>query len=348
MGKAKLDAVLFAGNGVTGAVGLLVDCLGLRGAAAARAGGGDSDRDAARPVVFVGPHEHHSNRKHQSHLFRVLAAADRRHVAATAAEDSPGRVLVACFSLAFFVHRRDTTPVLPWRESGCEVVTVPEDPRTGRLDLRALDRLLLRARGAGARAPGGGRLLVGAFAAVSNVTGLIADVDRIAVLLHRHGAVACFDYASGAPYLRMDANPPSGGALAAEGWEEEGAALGEEAGPADPSKDALYFSPHKCYGGTSTPGVLVIKKHVSSARAWRLARVRDAERASPACPRERGVGEIHGWGTANVSVDCCFESITALLYSRALSVPTLFHHMPRKFETMHPVLYVTCVWDVKG
>ena len=59
-GKAKLDAVLFAGNGVTGAVGLLVDCLGLRGAAA-RAGG-DGDR-GTRPVVFVGPHEHHSNRK---------------------------------------------------------------------------------------------------------------------------------------------------------------------------------------------------------------------------------------------------------------------------------------------
>jgi len=36
----------------------------------------------------------------------------------------------------------------------------------------------------------------------------------------------------------------------------------------DPSKDAiLYFSPHKLYGGTSTPGVLVIKKHLVSQTA---------------------------------------------------------------------------------
>lgn len=85
---------------------------------------------------------------------------------------------------------------------------------------------------------------------MSNVTGLIADVDRIAIALHRHGALAFFDYASGAPYLRMDMNPNP-----------------TRFGGDDASKDAVYFSPHKCYGGTSTPGVLVIKKHVSFPRA---------------------------------------------------------------------------------
>ena len=49
---------------------------------------------------------------------------------------------------------------------------------------------------------------IGAFSAASNVTGLVADVDSISSLLHRHGALAFFDYASGAPYAKMDMNPP--------------------------------------------------------------------------------------------------------------------------------------------
>ncbi len=149
-------------------------------------------------MIFVGPHEHHSN-------------------------------------------------LLPWRESGCEVVTVPErygdgDDYDGSVDLGELDRLL--------RLPeyssSSGRLRAGAFSAASNVTGIVADVDSISALLHRHGALAFFDYASGAPYAKMDMNPPP---------------LAEGGG--DTSKDAMYFSPHKLYGGTSSPGVLVIKKRVS-------------------------------------------------------------------------------------
>ena len=98
---------------------------------------------------------------------------------------------------------------------------------------------------------------MGAFSAVSNVTGLIADVDGLAIVLHRYGALAFFDYASGAPYVRMDMNPNpiqfGDGGMAEDNVDEL----------VDASKDAIYFSPHKCYGGTSTPGVLVIKKHVS-------------------------------------------------------------------------------------
>jgi len=193
-GKAALDTVIFGGNGVTGVVGMLVDCLNLKGVVM------EASQDR-RPVVFVGPHEHHSN-------------------------------------------------LLPWRESGCEVITIPE--LDGTADLNKLERLLQLPQ----YSPSSNRLRIGAFSAVSNVTGLIADVDRIAIVLHRYGALAFFDYASGAPYVKMNMNPS---AVQCADSRNDG-----EGDMVDPSKDAIYFSPHKCYGGTSTPGVLVIKKHLIS------------------------------------------------------------------------------------
>ena len=56
-------AVVFCGSGSTGAIAKLIDCLGLRLPA------GLDDRYALldriprseRPVVFIGPYEHHSN-----------------------------------------------------------------------------------------------------------------------------------------------------------------------------------------------------------------------------------------------------------------------------------------------
>mmetsp|Transcript_23803 Transcript_23803/g.38751 ORF Transcript_23803/g.38751 Transcript_23803/m.38751 type:complete len:1335 (+) Transcript_23803:77-4081(+) len=199
-GKASLDSVIFGGNGVTGVVAILVDLLNLKGivnsSAAANGSAGDT-----RPVVFAGPHEHHSN-------------------------------------------------LLPWRESGCEVVPVPECAN-GTVDLNELERLLQLPQYSSAS----GRLRMGAFSAVSNVTGLIADVDAIAIILHRHGALAFFDYASGAPYVKMNMNPNP--IQFASHAKEEGEVV-------DASKDAIYFSPHKCFGGTSTPGVLVVKKRLIS------------------------------------------------------------------------------------
>lgn len=176
-GKASLDVVIFTGNGVTGAVATLIDALNLRG----------SINDGPdRPVVFVGPHEHHSN-------------------------------------------------LLPWREAGCQVVNVPA--KNGMVDTDALESMLSSPK----FGYNSNRLRMGAFSAVSNVTGLIADVDQISTLLHKYNCLSFFDYASGAPYVKMNMNPPG-----------------------EAYKDAIYFSPHKCYGGTSTPGVLVVKKRLVS------------------------------------------------------------------------------------
>lgn len=180
-GKASLDVVLFAGNGATSAVELLIDCLGLRYAS-----------ETERPVVFIGPYEHHSN-------------------------------------------------LIPWRESGCEIVMIPES-KDFEVDCEALETLLQKKEY-------NNRMKMGTFSAASNVTGKVSDVDRIADILHRHGALAFFDYATAASYMPINMNPlPSS----------------RYPSVASIAKDAVFISPHKMIGGINTPGVLVVKKSLVS------------------------------------------------------------------------------------
>ena len=72
--------------------------------------------------------------------------------------------------------------ILPWRESGAEVVEIPE-AATGGPDLDALADAL-------ARAPG---RVIGTFSAASNVTGIIADVPAITAMLKTAGARVVWD-----------------------------------------------------------------------------------------------------------------------------------------------------------
>ena len=118
---------------------------------------------------------------------------------------------------------------LPWRESRADVVTIREDG-DGRIDLAHLDAELRRHAH---RA-----LKLGSFSAASNVTGIVSDVDAIAAALHRHGALACFDYAAAGPYLPIDMA----------------------------GKDAIFLSTHKLAGGPGTPGVLVAKRALLRSR----------------------------------------------------------------------------------
>ena len=78
-------------------------------------------------------------------------------------------------------------------------------------------------------------LRIGCFSAASNVTGLRTDTARISQLLHQHDALACWDYAAAAPYVRISMQ----------------------------DKDAVFLSPHKFIGGPGTPGVLVMKRHLA-------------------------------------------------------------------------------------
>ncbi len=188
VGGTDEHAVVFCGSGSTAAVNRLVDVLNLRIPA-------DLDdryhlRDAIppeeRPVVLIGPYEHHSNE-------------------------------------------------LPWRESIAELVTVHED-HDGRIDLAQLEREL--------RAHAGRPLVIGSFSAASNVTGIISDARAISILLHRYGALSCWDYAAAAPYveIRMTGDGGPDGELA--------------------YKDAVFISAHKFIGGPGTPGILVARREL--------------------------------------------------------------------------------------
>jgi len=166
-GAMEEDAVIFTGSGATAGLNRLVSLLGIN--------------SADRPVVFIGPYEHHSN-------------------------------------------------ILPWRESGAEVVEVPEAPEGG-VDLAALKAALLEHSDAD--------LKIGSFSAASNVTGIVTDPDQVSRLLHAHGALAIWDYAGGGPYLPID----MGGNDAAR-------------------KDAIVVSPHKFPGGPGASGILIVNASV--------------------------------------------------------------------------------------
>ena len=81
-----------------------------------------------------------------------------------------------------------------WRESIVDVIRVPED------DTGHIDQLALEAGLAHADRP----LRIGSFSAASNVTGLISDVPGLSALLHRYGALACWDYAAAGAHLAID------------------------------------------------------------------------------------------------------------------------------------------------
>ena len=121
--------------------------------------------------------------------------------------------------------------VLPWRESGAQVVEVPEAVEGG-VDLAELEKALQEASAA--------NLIVGSFSAASNVTGILTDPDAVTRVLKRYGALSVWDYACGAPYLPMNMTPSP-----------------------DCAKDAIVFSPHKFPGGPGASGILVIRDSIA-------------------------------------------------------------------------------------
>jgi selenocysteine lyase/cysteine desulfurase len=73
------------------------------------------------------------------------------------------------------------------------------------------------------------------------VTGIISDTHAISDLLHRHGALSCWDFAAAAPYVDIEM-------------------YGRCTSHPQAYKDAVFLSPHKFVGGPGTPGVLVVRR----------------------------------------------------------------------------------------
>ncbi|MBN7775723.1 aminotransferase class V-fold PLP-dependent enzyme [Nitratireductor aquimarinus] len=121
--------------------------------------------------------------------------------------------------------------ILPWRESGAEIIAIPE-AATGGPDLGALATAL--------EANADAALKVGTFSAASNVTGITTDTNAVTRLLKAHGALAIWDYAGGAPYLEIDMKPGT-----------------------DCAKDAVVLSPHKFPGGPGASGLLVLRNEIA-------------------------------------------------------------------------------------
>lgn len=128
--------------------------------------------------------------------------------------------------------------ILPWRESGAEIIEIGEDAKGGP-DLIQLRKALA--------AHAHKQVLVGAFSAASNVTGITSDVAGITRILKAAGAKAVWDYAGGGPYLPIAMTPAPDAAI-----------------------DAVVISPHKFVGGPGASGLLLVRRDavVTPTPSW--------------------------------------------------------------------------------
>lgn len=142
-------------------------------------------------------------------LVALLGADDRR---------TPVRVILGPYE-----HHSN---ILPWRESGAEIVTLPE-VSTGGPDRDALAQAMRDAPGR----------VICAFSAASNITGIVADVEAITREVKAAGALMVWDYAGGGPYLPIQMTPAP-----------------------DAPIDAIVTSPHKFTGGPAASGVMILRR----------------------------------------------------------------------------------------
>jgi selenocysteine lyase/cysteine desulfurase len=114
---------------------------------------------------------------------------------------------------------------LPWRESQCDVAVIPEHPQTGSVDCTVLTQKLNEFSGR--------NLKIGSFSAASNMKGIRSDTNTITKILHRHGALAMWNFAAAGPHVDIDIK-------------------GQDF-------DAVFLSVHKFVGGP-TPGILAARR----------------------------------------------------------------------------------------
>jgi selenocysteine lyase/cysteine desulfurase len=117
--------------------------------------------------------------------------------------------------------------ILPWRESGAEIIEIAE-AAAGGPDLPQLKAAL------GQGAP---ELTICSLSAASNITGIISDVVGITAMVKSTGARMIWDYAGAGPYMPISMVP----------------------GP-NAEIDAIVVSPHKFIGGPGASGILIVRR----------------------------------------------------------------------------------------
>ena len=150
--------------------------------------------------------------------------------------------------LSIYEHNSNS---LSWRETGAKIIYI-QDLFDLKKNLEKFNQNYIK---------------MGSFTAASNITGKYLDVDKYSILMHKYNGLAFFDYASAAPYIKIDMNKKLS--------DEYRKLLGfDTLINSDDNldiknedinlcfKDALFFSPHKFLGGVNTPGVLLIQQRV--------------------------------------------------------------------------------------
>jgi selenocysteine lyase/cysteine desulfurase len=117
--------------------------------------------------------------------------------------------------------------ILPWRESGAQVIEIAEAPEGGP-DLAQLAHVLQ---------DGSFDLTICTLSAASNITGITSDVAAITAMVKAAGARMIWDYAGAGPYLPIAMT------------------VAEQA-----QIDAIVVSPHKFIGGPGASGVLLVRR----------------------------------------------------------------------------------------
>jgi selenocysteine lyase/cysteine desulfurase len=128
--------------------------------------------------------------------------------------------------VVFITHMEHHSNQTSWEESIADVVIIPPS-EDGLIDLQNFRDMIEIYKDR--------KLIIGAFSAASNVTGIEPPIHELAKIIHSANGYCFIDYACAAPYVNIDMHPK------------------DEMG----KLDAIFFSPHKFLGGPGTPGVLI-------------------------------------------------------------------------------------------
>jgi selenocysteine lyase/cysteine desulfurase len=228
------DVVFFTGTGSTGAITLLIKLLGLQKEGHAR----NADKGTLLICDFPGCGRYFQNtpalKLHQrthsdGHYLSMKTKINDdsfNYFSSISEVDMEDAVVV------FVGPYEHHSNLLQWRESIAHIVVEIKEAVNGGVDMEDLKlKLTMYARA---------KTKIGSFSAASNLTGQMVDVDRVTQMLHEHGALSFWDYATAASHVKIDMNPPNSSF----------------------SKDAVFISPHKLIGGPGTPGLLIMKKQL--------------------------------------------------------------------------------------